>query len=59
LALRTDVSDEASTKEMATRVLDRFGGSNVLVNNAAVFLVVPMNRGTMKPSIGRMGRLMA
>src|SRR6476660_1998075 len=48
LALRTDVSDEASTKEMATRVLDRFGRIDVLVNNAAVFSVVPMNRGTIE-----------
>src|SRR5438309_5233335 len=48
LALRTDVSDEASTKEMAGRVLDRFGRIDVLVNNAAVFSVVPMNRGTIE-----------
>ncbi len=48
LALHTDVSNEASTKEMATRVLDRFGRIDVLVNNAAVFSVVPMNRGTIE-----------
>jgi len=45
LALHTDVSNEASTKEMAARALERFGQIDVLVNNAAVFSVVPMNRG--------------
>jgi len=45
LALHTDVSNEASTKEMAARTLERFGQIDVLVNNAAVFSVVPMNRG--------------
>jgi 3-oxoacyl-[acyl-carrier protein] reductase len=45
LALGADVSNEASTKEMAARALDRFGRIDVLINNAAVFSVVPMNRG--------------
>jgi 3-oxoacyl-[acyl-carrier protein] reductase len=45
LALETDVSDEASTKEMATRTIERFGRIDALINNAAVFSVVPMNRG--------------
>src|ERR1044072_3195283 len=48
LALYVDVSNETATKEMATRVLDRFGRIDVLVNNAAVFSVVPMNRGTIE-----------
>jgi 3-oxoacyl-[acyl-carrier protein] reductase len=48
LALRTDVSDEASTKDMAARTLDRFGRIDVLINNAAVFSVVPMNRGRIE-----------
>ncbi len=48
IALRTDVSDEASTKEMATRTLERFGRIDVLINNAAVFSVVPMNRGRIE-----------
>ena len=48
LALRTDVSDEASTKEIAARTLERFGRIDVLVNNAAVFSVVPMNRGRIE-----------
>jgi len=48
LALHTDVSDEASTKEMAARTLERFGRIDVLINNAAVFSVVPMNRGRIE-----------
>ena len=48
LALRTDVSNEAATKEMAARTLDRFGRIDVLINNAAVFSVVPMNRGRIE-----------
>jgi 3-oxoacyl-[acyl-carrier protein] reductase len=47
-ALRTDVSNEASTKEMAARALERFGRIDVLINNAAVFSVVPMNRGRIE-----------
>jgi 3-oxoacyl-[acyl-carrier protein] reductase len=48
LALQTDVSDEASTKEMAARTLDRFGRIDALINNAAVFSVVPMARGRIE-----------
>jgi len=48
LALHTDVSDEASTKKMAARTLERFGRIDVLINNAAIFSVVPMNRGRIE-----------
>jgi|SRR5687768_14502482 3-oxoacyl-[acyl-carrier protein] reductase len=48
LALSTDVSDETSTKEMAARALEHFGRIDVLINNAAVFSVVPMNRGRIE-----------
>ena len=48
LALRTDVSDEAETKEMSVRTLERFGRIDALINNAAVFSVVPMNRGKIE-----------
>jgi 3-oxoacyl-[acyl-carrier protein] reductase len=48
LALRTDVSDETSTQSMAAKVLDRFKRVDVLINNAAVFSVVPMNRGRIE-----------
>jgi 3-oxoacyl-[acyl-carrier protein] reductase len=48
VALHTDVSNEAATKEMAARTLERFGRIDVLINNAAVFSVVPMNRGRIE-----------
>jgi 3-oxoacyl-[acyl-carrier protein] reductase len=48
LGLHTDVSSEASTKVMAARTLERFGRIDVLINNAAVFSVVPMNRGRIE-----------
>ncbi len=44
LALRTDVSEEASVAEMARRTLERFGRIDILVNNAAIFATVPMSR---------------
>ena len=48
LALKTDVSQEPATKEMAARTLERFGRIDVLINNAAIFSVVPMNRGRIE-----------
>ena len=48
LALQTDVSNEASTKDMTAHALERFGRIDVLINNAAVFSVVPMNRGRIE-----------
>jgi 3-oxoacyl-[acyl-carrier protein] reductase len=45
LGVRVDVSDEESTKRMAKLVLDRFGRIDILVNNAAIFATIPMNRG--------------
>ena len=45
LALGVDVSDEKSTKDMAAAVLQRFGKIDVLINNAAIFATIPMNRG--------------
>ena len=37
LSIRTDVTDEGSTVEMAGRTVERFGRIDVLVNNAAYF----------------------
>ena len=45
IAVHVDVSNEEATKHMATHTLERFGRIDVLINNAAVFSVVPMNRG--------------
>jgi len=48
LPLHVDVSNENSTKNMAAQTLDSFGRIDVLINNAAVFSVVPMNRGRIE-----------
>jgi 3-oxoacyl-[acyl-carrier protein] reductase len=45
LAARTDVADEESTREMAAATLKRFSRIDVLVNNAAIFATIPINRG--------------
>jgi 3-oxoacyl-[acyl-carrier protein] reductase len=47
-AMPVDVANEEATKKMAARVLDRFGRIDVLINNAAVFSVVPMSRGRIE-----------
>jgi len=38
---RTDVSNEANVKELAAMVEQRFGGADILVNNAALFAELP------------------
>ena len=45
LAMQVDVSNQDATQQMAAQTLERFGRIDVLINNAAVFSVVPMNRG--------------
>lgn len=48
LAVHVDVADETSTRHMADAVLERFGRIDVLINNAAIFATVPMNRGRIE-----------
>ena len=48
LAVHADVSDEKSTRDMAAGVLQRFGRIDVLINNAAIFATIPMNRGRIE-----------
>ena len=48
LPIHVDVSSEDATKKMAAQTLERFGRVDVLINNAAVFSVVPMNRGRIE-----------
>jgi 3-oxoacyl-[acyl-carrier protein] reductase len=48
LAVQVDVSNEGAAKKMAAETLESFGRIDVLVNNAAVFSVVPMNRGRIE-----------
>jgi len=45
LGIKADVANEDSANEMAKKTLDHFGKINVLVNNAAIFATIPMNRG--------------
>src|SRR5919106_6770756 len=45
LGIKVDVANEGSTNEMAKRTLDHFSKIDVLVNNAAIFSTIPMNRG--------------
>src|ERR1051325_6262989 len=45
LAGKVDGVDEASTGAMAKTILDEFGRIDILVNNAAIFATIPMNRG--------------
>jgi NAD(P)-dependent dehydrogenase (short-subunit alcohol dehydrogenase family) len=48
LALRTDVTSESDTAEMARRTFEHFGKIDILVNNAAVLGGIK-NPGFMKP----------
>jgi 3-oxoacyl-[acyl-carrier protein] reductase len=48
LAVQVDVSDEASGKNMAAQALACFGRIDVLINNAAIFATIPMNRGRIE-----------
>src|SRR4051794_5365818 len=45
LAVETDVARLGSCQEMARQTLDRFGQIDGLINNAAIFLSVPLQRG--------------
>jgi 3-oxoacyl-[acyl-carrier protein] reductase len=45
LAIKVDVANEASTQMMVRQILDEFGRIDILVNNAAIFATIPMNRG--------------
>lgn len=48
LGIYVDVSDEKATQAMAAATLERFGRIDVLVNNAAIFATIPMNRGRIE-----------
>jgi 3-oxoacyl-[acyl-carrier protein] reductase len=45
LAARVDVANEQLTKDMARLALEKFGRLDILINNAAIFATIPMNRG--------------
>jgi 3-oxoacyl-[acyl-carrier protein] reductase len=44
IAVRTDVTDNASVVRLADATAERFGGIDGLVNNAAIMGVIPMSR---------------
>ena len=48
LPIHVDVSNEDATKQLAAQTVERFGRIDILINNAAVFSVVPMNRGRIE-----------
>ena len=42
LATATDVSDESSVESMVSATVERFGGIDILINNAGIYPVMPM-----------------
>jgi 3-oxoacyl-[acyl-carrier protein] reductase len=58
VGLHTDVSDEASTIEMARVALERFGSIDVLVNNASLMSALP-RRSWLEIPIDEWDRVMA
>ncbi len=60
LTVAVDVSDEESANQMAAKTLQYFGRIDVLVNNAAIFATIPMNRGRIETiDLKEWDRLMA
>ncbi len=60
LTVAVDVSDEESANQMAVKTLQHFGRIDVLVNNAAIFATIPMNRGRIETiDLKEWDRLMA
>jgi 3-oxoacyl-[acyl-carrier protein] reductase len=58
LGLRTDVSDEASTEEMVRATVERFGGVDVLINNASLMSALP-RRSWLEIPVEEWDRVMA
>lgn len=60
LAVRTDVSDEKSVSDMVAQATAQFGHVDILVNNAAIFVSVPMSRKPIEDvSVEEWDRLIA
>src|ERR671919_1344156 len=45
LAAKLDAANDQSTNDMVGLALEKFGKLDILVNNAAIFATIPMNRG--------------
>jgi len=58
IGLNTDVADEASSQAMAKAAIDRFGGIDILINNASLMSVLP-RRSWMEIPVEEWDRVMA
>jgi len=59
LALKTDVTDEKSTQEMAQKTIERFGRIDILINNAALFTALGPSRPWDTIEVDEWDRVMA
>src|SRR5581483_1926363 len=59
LAVRVDVSDEDSTRQMAAAALDSYGRIDILVNNAAIFTELLPRKGFEDIPVEEWNRVMA
>ncbi len=60
VGIRTDVSSQDSVEEMVAKATEHFGRLDVLVNNAAIFVSVPMSRKPIEDvSLEEWDRMMA
>jgi 3-oxoacyl-[acyl-carrier protein] reductase len=46
IAVQTDVADEVSCQRMVDQTVAAYGKLDILVNNAAIFVTIPMSRST-------------
>src|SRR5689334_16123327 len=46
LAIQTDVADQTSVQRMVDQTVSAYGSLDILVNNAAIFVTIPMSRST-------------
>lgn len=44
-AIATDVADSASADRLVAETVSRYGGVDILINNAAIFASIPVSRG--------------
>jgi 3-oxoacyl-[acyl-carrier protein] reductase len=58
LGLKTDVADEASANAMAKAAIDRFGGIDILINNASLMSALP-RRSWLEIPVEEWDRVMA
>src|SRR5579862_7199994 len=58
IGMKTDVADEASTQAMAKAAIDRFGGIDILINNASLMSVLP-RRSWLEIPVDEWDRVMA